>query len=94
MLNEVQDKQTEGINIRLSLDAISHETIDELADEIKANRGQGRLHVAIFNPINRQQITLTSRSKAIHVTPRFYKWLVGKRQEGVLDFSVVEKSNL
>ena len=92
MLNEVQAKQTEGLSIRLSLDTISHETIDELADEIKANRGQGRLHVAIFNPMNRHQITLTSRSNAIHVTPRFYKWLVGKRQEGVLDFSVVGKT--
>ena len=92
MLNEVQEKRTEGINIRLSLDAINNETIDELADEIKANKGNGRLHVSIFNPLNRQQVTLTSRSKAVHVTPRFYKWLTEKRMDNVLEFNAIEKS--
>ncbi len=91
MLNEVQDKRTEGINIRLNLDLVNNELIDELADEIKANRGNGRLHVSIFNPINHHQVALTSRSNAIHVTPRFYKWLVDKRTDGVLDFNAITK---
>ena len=91
MLNEVQDKRTEGINIRLSLDAINNEIIDELADEIKANKGNGRLHVSIFNPINRHQVALTSRSNAIRVTPRFYKWLSEQRADGVLDFHPITK---
>ena len=92
MLNEVQDKLVEGINIRLNLDALSFETIDELADEIKANKGQERLHVSVFNPLNRHQVALTSRSNAVRVTPRFYKWLTQKRLEGILDFNVVEKN--
>lgn len=91
MLNEVQDKRTEGLNIRLNLELINNELIDELADEIKANRGNGRLHVSIFNPMNRHQVALTSRSHAIHVTPRFYKWLAEKRMDGVLEFSVLTK---
>jgi len=70
---------------------INNELIDELADEIKANRGNGRLHVSIFNPMNRHQVALTSRSHAIHVTPRFYKWLAEKRMDGVLEFSVLTK---
>ena len=92
MLNEVQDKHVGGINMRLSLDAISEEMIDELADKIKENPGQGRLHVTIYNPLNRQQVALTSRSLPIHVTPRLYKWLTLKRSENILDFSVVPKS--
>lgn len=91
MLNEVQDKRTEGLNIRLNLELINNELIDELADEIKANRGNGRLHVSIFNPMNRHQVALTSRSHAIHVTPRFYKWLAEKRMDGVFEFSVLTK---
>ena len=91
MLNEVQEKRTEGLNIRLNLELINNELIDELADEIKANRGNGRLHVSIFNPMNRHQVALTSRSHAIHVTPRFYKWLAEKRMDGVLEFSVMTK---
>ena len=91
MLNEVQDKRTEGLNIRLNLELINNELIDELADEIKANRGNGRLHVSIFNPMNRHQVALTSRSHAIHVTPRFYKWLAEKRMDGVLEFGVLTK---
>ena len=91
MLNEVQEKRTEGLNIRLNLEMINNELIDELADEIKANRGNGRLHVSIFNPMNRHQVALTSRSHAIHVTPRFYKWLAEKRMDGVLEFSVMTK---
>ena len=91
MLNDVQEKRTEGLNIRLNLEMINNELIDELADEIKANRGNGRLHVSIFNPMNRHQVALTSRSHAIHVTPRFYKWLAEKRMDGVLEFSVLTK---
>ena len=91
MLNEVQDQRTEGLNIRLNLETLNNELIDELADEIKANRGNGRLHVSIFNPMNRHQVALTSRSNAVHVTPRFYKWLSEERMDGVLEFNPITK---
>ena len=90
-LNETQKKRSEGIQIRLALEAVTPELIDELADKIKENPGQGRLHVTVFNPLNKQQVALTSRSLPIHVTPRFYKWLVLKRAEDVLEFAVSEK---
>ncbi len=90
-LNETQKKRSEGIQIRLALEAVTPELVDELADKIKENPGQGRLHVTVFNPLNKQQVTLTSRSLPIHVTPRFYKWLVLKRAEDVLEFAVSEK---
>ena len=92
MLNETQTKRTEGLNLRLSLETVTPEMIDELADIIHANPGQGRLHVTIYNPLNRQQVALTSRSLPIRVTPVLYKWLSQHRAEGVLDFTVVEKS--
>ena len=90
-LNETQKKRSEGIQIRLALEAVTPELVDELADKIKENPGQGRLHVTVFNPLNKQHVALTSRSLPIHVTPRFYKWLVRKRAEDVLDFAVAEK---
>ena len=90
-LNETQKKRSEGIQIRLALEAVTPELIDELTDKIKENPGQGRLHVTVFNPLNKQQVALTSRSLPIHVTPRFYKWLVLKRAEDVLEFAVSEK---
>ena len=92
MLNETQDKRTEGLNVRLALNAVTPELIDELSDRIKANPGQGRLHVTLVNPMTRHQVALTSRSLPIHVTPAFYKWLTMKRSEGVLDFNNVERS--
>ena len=76
MLSEVQDKRTKGINIRLSLDTITLEAIDELAD---------------MNPLNRQHVALTSRSQAVRITPRFYKWLCMKRSENTLTFNVVTR---
>ncbi|MBO4250041.1 MAG: DNA polymerase III subunit alpha [Paludibacteraceae bacterium] len=88
-LSNVQKDKMEGLNIRLQLDAVNFETIDELADEVKANKGEARLHVSVFNPMNRQNVALTSRSNAIHVSPSFYKWLRNKKLEGVLDFEVV-----
>ena len=91
MLNETQNKRSEGIQIRLALEAVTPELIDELADKIKENPGQGRLHVTVYNPLNKQHVALTSRSLPIHITPRFYKWLVLKRAEDVLDFAVAEK---
>ena len=92
MLNETQDKRIGGLDVRLSLDAVTQELIDELADQIKANPGQGRLHITVVNPINRQQVALTSRSLPIRVTPHFYKWLTLKRIEGILEFSVINKT--
>ena len=47
--------------------------------------------VMVRSPMNRHQVALTSRSHAIHVTPRFYKWLAEKRMDGVLEFSVMTK---
>ena len=91
MLSDVQDMRVEGLNIRLQLNAVTRESIDELADAIKANKGQERLHVSVYNPMNRQQVTLTSRSSAVRVTPKFYKWLCTKRMEGLLEFNVVTK---
>ena len=91
MLNETQAKRVEGLQVRLSLDTVTPELIDDLADTIHANPGQGRLHVTIYNPINRQQVALTSRSLPIRVTPPFYKWLSQRRAEGLLDFSVISK---
>jgi DNA polymerase-3 subunit alpha len=92
MLSEVQDKRTEGINIRLSLDAVTPENIDEMADIIDENPGNGRLHVSVYNPLNRQSVALTSRNHAIRVTPKLYKWLCNKRAEGILDFKAVAAS--
>ena len=91
MLSEVQDNRMEGINIRLALDKVTPETIDELADMVDANPGKARLHVSVYNPLNRQNVALTSRQHAVRITPSFYKWLCNKRMEEVLDFSVVEK---
>jgi DNA polymerase-3 subunit alpha len=92
MLSEVQDKLVEGLNIQLQLDAVTRETVEELADAVKENKGQERLHVSVYNPMNRQQIALTSRSNAIRINPTFYKWLCMKRAEGMLTFNVVTKS--
>jgi len=91
MLSEVQDNRVEGLNIRLSLATVTPEVIDELADQVDANPGKARLHVSVYNPMNRQQVALTSRNHAIRVTPVFYKWLNQKRAEGVLDFKVISK---
>ncbi|MBQ7631789.1 MAG: DNA polymerase III subunit alpha [Paludibacteraceae bacterium] len=91
MLNEVQDKRTEGIAIRLSLPALTNELMDELAEQIKQSKGSSTLHISIYNPINRQQVAFTSRTP-IHVTPALYRWLCDKRMDGVLDFKVEERS--
>ena len=92
MLSEVQDNRMEGINIRLSLDKVTPETIDELADMVDANPGKARLHVSVYNPLNRQNVALTSRQHAVRITPSFYKWLCNKRMEDILDFKVIEKN--
>lgn len=92
MLNEVQEKRTEGLNISLSLNALTPEMADELTEQIKENKGTGRLHITVFNPMNRQNVALTSRSAAIHVSPSLYRWLSRRRADGILDFKVVDKS--
>ena len=91
MLNEVQDNRTEGLNIRLMLDAVTPEAVEELADMVDANPGKARLHVSVVNPMTRHQVALTSRNHAIRVTPKFYKWLDLKRAEGLLDFKPVTR---
>ena len=92
MLNEVQEKHTEGVNITLPLNSLTPEITDELSEQIKHSKGHGRLHITLYNPSNRQNVALTSRSAAIRVTPGFYRWLSRRRTDGVLDFKVVDKS--
>ncbi len=92
MLNEVQTNRTEGLNITLSLPALTPAVAEELTEQIKANKGQGRLHVTVFNPVSRQHVALTSRSAGIHVTPNLYRWLSRRRDDGILKFNVVNKN--
>ena len=91
MLNEVQDNRTEGINLRLSLDYLTSELADELAEQIQAAPGKTRLHISLYNPINRHQVAMTSRGHSVRITPRFYRWLCNKRADGILDYSVSSK---
>jgi len=92
MLKDVQQQRTEGINISLRLDRLTPDIVDELTEQVttKANKGEGRLHITVVNPINRQSVVMTSRSHAIHITPSLYRWLDRKRQDGILDFRIVE----
>ena len=91
-LGEVQDQRVEGVSLQLSLNNLSGELIQDLQDRIKENPGNQRLHICIYNPINRHRVALTSRGHAVHITPTFYRWLCDKRMDGVLDFSIVSKS--
>ena len=92
MLSDVQEQRTEGINLQLSLDRLNQEMIDELKEKITANPGKSRLHISVYNPINRHYISMTSRAHSVHVTPIFYRWLREKRQEGTLDFNIMTRS--
>ena len=90
-LGDVQEQRIEGINLQLSLNDLSGELIQDLHDQIKNNPGNCRLHISVYNPINRHRVTLTSRGHAVHITPSFYRWLRMKRMEGTIDFTVVTK---
>ncbi len=90
-LGEVQDQRIEGINLQLSLNDLSGELIQDLQDQIKANPGNDRLHISVYNPMNRHRVSLTSRGHSIRITPAFYRWLCVKRMEGTLDFTVITK---
>ena len=92
LLQDVQEKHTEGIRLNLALNRLTSELIDELDDQIQHNPGKQRLFIQVQNPINRHQVALTCRKYGIHVTPHLYRWLNRKRQEGVLSFNVAEKS--
>ena len=92
LLKDVQEKHTEGIRIDLPITQLSRELINELGDKMQQNPGNGRVHIQVTNPINRHQVALTSRTYSIHVTPRLYRWLTRKKQDGVFNFGVVEKS--
>ncbi len=90
-LGDVQDQRIEGINLQLSLNDLSGELIQDLQDQIKANPGNNRLHISVYNPMNRHRVSLTSRGHSVHITPAFYRWLCVKRMEGTIDFTVVTK---
>ena len=90
-LSDVQEQRIEGINIQLSLNALSQELIDDLSEFVSTNPGNNVLHLSIFNPINRHQIALTSRKHAIRISLPFYRWLRDKRQEGALSFRVTTR---
>jgi len=92
LLKDVQEKHTEGIRIDLPITQLSRELINELGDKMQQNPGNGRVHIQVTNPINRHQVALTSRTYSIHVTPRLYRWLTRKKQDGVFNFGVVEKN--
>ena len=92
MLSDVQEQRTEGINLQLPLDGLNNELIDELGEQIAANPGNSRLHICVYNPINRHRVAMTSRSHNVHVTQHFYRWLREKRQDGILNFNVLTKN--
>ena len=90
-LNEVQENRIEGLNVRLNVEEMTGEQIDEIIDRLQESPGKARLHITLYNPLNRQTVALTSRSHTIRITPHLYKWLCMKRQEEMLEFNIVEK---
>ena len=91
LLQDLQEKRTDGIRLNINLNALTPDLIEDLQEEAKSNQGKGHLHLTIYNPLNRHHVALTSRKDHVRVTPRLYKWLCAKRQDGVLTFDVVGK---
>ena len=75
LLNEVQDLYGKGLTLRISLPNLDNELIEELNDQCKAHPGKGQLHIQIADPIHNYLIHMTSKSRYIHITTDFYRWL-------------------
>ena len=91
LLKDVQDKHLEALKVIIPIENVNRELIDELSAMCNDHPGQAHLEIEIHDPVHHQQISMTSKSKRVHISPVFYKWLNMKRLDNVLDFSITQK---
>ena len=87
-LSEAQAQKVTGITIHTYLDNLSRELVDELFDQVSENKGHARLSFVVHNSINKQQVEMISQTFTIKVTPKLYRWLCEKKQDGLLTFTL------
>jgi uncharacterized Fe-S cluster-containing radical SAM superfamily enzyme len=87
-LSEAQAQKVTGITIHTYLDNLSRELVDELFDQVSENKGHARLSFVVHNSINKQQVEMISQTFTIKVTPKLYRWLCEKKQDGLLTFTI------
>ena len=81
MLKDVQDKYGTGLTLRIRIDKLDNELIEELSEQCAANPGNGALHIQIADPIHNYLITMTSKTRRVHVTTKFYHWLLTNHEK-------------
>jgi hypothetical protein len=62
--------------------------VEELFDQVSENKGHARLSFVVHNTINKQQVEMISQAFTIKVTPKLYRWLCEKKQDGLLTFTL------
>ena len=87
-LSDAQAQKVTGITIQTHLQNLSRELVEELHDQLSKSKGNARLTFVVYNSTNRQKVEMTSQTFAIKVTPKLYRWLCEKRQDGILSFTV------
>ena len=75
MLETVASKFTDAITLKLRLEQITEEMIDELEAICKAHQGQHRLRMKLIDRNSRTTLTLASRNQQVHANNDFIQAL-------------------
>ena len=83
MLNEVQERYLKRVNIRIPLDELNANLIEDIKGQCVENPGKAALQIQVYDPVHRYTIQLASNKYAVLVSPKFYEWLQERSAENI-----------
>jgi DNA polymerase-3 subunit alpha len=78
MLADVKDTMLNDITVKLPIEKISDELINEFMDFVKQNNGKAGLNFLVFDPETKVWIKMHSRSKRVNLNQSFVNYLKEK----------------
>ncbi len=81
MLSDVQERYLRRVNIRIPLDELNVNLIEDIKGQCMANPGKAALQIQVYDPVHRYTIQLASNKYAVHASPEFYEWLQERSAE-------------
>lgn len=75
LLSEVREKLIRSLLLQIPLEALSEELVTELTAQIKQHPGKTLIKILVYDPIEKVNVSLFSRSQRIEVTNDFMQYI-------------------
>ena len=84
MLNALQDKQLQSITLRIPINNVTQDVVEDLTAMCRQNPGKTILKIEVFDTAQKNVISFTSQSYTVRINPAFYRWIQQEEADEIM----------